>query len=237
MPTESAGVGAGPQIGLYPVGNAGVAGLFAAVFTHGVIAQNAQASDRQRAQSAADAVLEPYISSLTAWTSGVLWASTTSLLTSRTGIRHDAGGDATVHASPTFSLALDETFLILDAQIKIVKNNKVTEELVRVVSSPLVAPNAREYWAANDASNLKSTAAAMFAQAIIYVNQLNANADSDLNPMKTQRYLLGANERVERSRRVSSECGRLLLRTLRGTLMSVPVAIESTENCQRQSSF
>jgi hypothetical protein len=60
----------------------------------------------------------------------------------------------------------------------------------------------------------------------IALAQLRATspAGTDEPPFRTHRYLMGSEERMERSQRVAGGCGRVVLRTLRGTLISAAVA-------------
>ena len=50
-----------------------------------------------------------------------------------------------------------------------------------------------------------------------------AGAGADETPFRTHRYLMGSDEKMERSQLVASACNRSVLRTLRGSLLSVPV--------------
>jgi hypothetical protein len=51
---------------------------------------------------------------------------------------------------------------------------------------------------------------------------MTAKASPDA-PHRTVRYRLGGEERMERAQVLSERCDRLLIRNLRGWLMSVPV--------------
>jgi hypothetical protein len=51
------------------------------------------------------------------------------------------------------------------------------------------------------------------------------------SPHRTFRYPEGGVEKMERAQLVEAHCGRALLRTLRGWLMSVPVKVEGESAC------
>jgi hypothetical protein len=84
-------------------------------------------------------------------------------------------------------------------------------------------PPQRLHWAGSEAQALKRTAAAMLAHAL-HLAQRHAGPDDETVPMRTHRYLQGTLQRAERARQIASTCNRAVLRTLRGALMSVPVA-------------
>jgi hypothetical protein len=50
----------------------------------------------------------------------------------------------------------------------------------------------------------------------------NNGASNNDQPFRTIRYLEGTAEKMERAQLINEHCGRLLIKTLRGSLMSVP---------------
>lgn len=137
-----------------------------------------------------------------------------------------------VQTEPTFTLALDESVVILDVAIKLVASNSASvETLVSVVSSPLSEVNPRAHWSADEAHHLKSTAAVMLAHAIDIAHRHATHSGSAQAPMRTHRYLLGADERTERAQQLAGNCAWLELRNLRGVLMSVPIKVETEDKC------
>jgi hypothetical protein len=241
LPTEGGAVGGGQQIGAYPV--PGAAGLLAAVLAHAAIANSMQSSEYQQAQKAADRVLDPYAGALSVWTAENLWAMTAAAAPSSLGIRIWDGQTATgsallVYTKPTFTLATDESVVILDVAIKLAALDSTQgTETVRVVSSPLTGIDPRSHWSAEQAKRLKSTAAAMLAHAISIAVDYAKHSEKDFPPMRTHRYVLGNEERIERAQQFAGNCTRLELRNLRGTLMSVPVKVEPEANCLIKPAF
>ena len=241
LPTEGGAVGMGTQIGPYQV--PGAAGLLAAILTHAAITNSMQSSEQQQAQQAADRVLDPYATVLGAWSSANLWDAAAAVAPPSLGLRVWHGQNKPVAGSslqtvPTFTLALDESVVILDVAIKLVASNASSvETLVRVVSSPLGEVNPRAHWSADEAHRLKSTAAAMLAHAIDIAHRHTIQSGSAPAPMRTHRYLLGADERTERAQQLAGNCARLELRNLRGVLMSVPIKLETEEQCLIKVSF
>ncbi len=241
LPTEGGEVGMGFQIGPYQV--PGAAGLLAAILTHAVISDSMQSSEYQQAQQASDRVLDPYATVLGAWSAANLWNTAVAAAPSSLGIRvwdgqTAPGAGSVVQTAPTFTLAPDESVVILDVAIKLVAPGADSvETLVRVVSSPLGGIDPRSHWSADEARQLKSTAAAMLAHAIDIAHRYAIHSDNDLAPMRTHRYMLGADERAERAQQLAGNCARLELRNLRGFLMSVPIKVESEDKCLIKAPF
>lgn len=243
LPTEGGAVGMGPQIGLYPVGGAGAAGLLAAILTHAVIANSVQSSEYQQAQKASDRVLDPYATALGAWSAAKLWDAALALAPPSLGVRvwdglTPRGDGSVVETAPTFTLALDESVVILDVAVKLAPHGSApVETSVRVISSPLGGINPRSYWSADEARQLKSTAAAMLAHALDIASRHAIQSTDGPAPMRTHRYLLGGTERTERAQKLAGNCARVELRNLRGLLMSVPVKTESEGECPGMTWF
>ena len=253
LATEGGAVGSGTFIGPYPA--FGVAGLLVAVFTHAAISQGVQSSERQRAQEEADKVLAPYAAALRAWPAQELWAaafaqsasaSATSTPAAETASpvlkRWDGSAPApeglVVETLPQFTLAQDEGVLVLDVAVKLVPSPgaAAVESLVRVVSSPHDAADARAHWSADDARRLKAHAAAMLAHGLQLALRHGGPANTDA-PMRTHRYLQGSVERSERSQLLAGDCARVVLRTLRGGLLSVPQRQAEGSTCPQPVAF
>lgn len=116
------------------------------------------------------------------------------------------------------------------------------EVTVRVVSSPLNLPDVAAHLAADDAQALKATATAMFRHALGLAAreaQLRNTAATGGEPAspevatRTHRYLMGSHSRAERGQKVGESCGRVMLRTLRGWVLSAPVRTEPPTLCEQ----
>jgi hypothetical protein len=104
------------------------------------------------------------------------------------------------------------------------------------VSSPHAATDARAYWSADSAGKLKTTSAGMLAHALQMALLPPVKAGEE-PPMRTHRYLQGANERSERAQQVGGDCARAVLRNLRGWLMSVPLKPIDGATCDQKTAF
>ena len=107
---------------------------------------------------------------------------------------------------------------------------------MRVVSSPHDAADARAHWSADDARRLKAHAAAMLAHGLQLALRHGGPANTDA-PMRTHRYLQGSVERSERSQLLAGDCARVVLRTLRGGLLSVPQRQAEGSTCPQPGAF
>lgn len=240
LPTEGSGVGGSGQM-LYPA--PGVAGLLVAILTHAAINQGVQSAARKREQEEADRVLAPYLPALRTWTAAALWeAAVAAAKPAQSLMALDAappaGDQAVVEVAPVFTLSQDEGVLIADVAIKrtATAGAPPIESVVRVVSSPHSAADARAFWSADEGRQLKATAAQMLAHALVLNEQLAHNAGAD-TPTRTHRYVQGQVERSERAQLLAGDCARAVLRTLRGWLLSVPLSPKDGEVCASTTSF
>ena len=247
LATEGGAVGSGAIIGPYPA--FGVAGLLVAVFTHAAISQSVQSSQRQREQEEADKVLAPYATALRAWPAHELWAAAMASGPAPAADPNppvfklwDGSAPApegpVLEALPQFTLAQDEGVLMLDLAVKRVPapGAAPVESLVRVVSSPHDATDARAHWSADEARRLKTSAAAMLAHGLHLALRHSDPAPGDA-PMRTHRYQQGNIERAERAQQIAGECARVVLRTLRGGVLSVPQRLAEGTSCPQPPTF
>ncbi len=98
---------------------------------------------------------------------------------------------------------------------------------VRVISNPIKANGdaVDDYWLAAHGDRLKQTVSRLLARAI---DLLIADATRQLTPAQNKqisaRYQFGSERRTERANLLEQSCARQTLRTLRGWVLSVPVA-------------
>jgi hypothetical protein len=188
-------------------------------------------------------VLAPYSAALATWPAAALWQAAAATAPSEIKLLASgapADGPA-VETAPVFTLAQDESVLVLDAAVKLTPEPGAlpVETVVRVVSSPHSAADARTHWAADEARQLKATAAAMLAHAVQTALRHGApvNTAGEPLPMRTYRYLQGGVERSERAQQVAGNCSRAVLRNLRGWLLSVPLRPAGDAPCTRDTAF
>lgn len=220
-----------PQI-LYPAPSA--AGFLAGVFTHGLLMESKKDKMRKKAAEIADKVWEPYrevTERLTYPDLARRWNETPqSGITKRLIVDKDTNvSDAWVIAvTPVYVMAQDLRSLTLDADISILKPNSEGEPAtrlhVRVMSAGEASEDPGSAWMANQGDKLKQMSTWLFSEAMtIAVSSLSQSEAPTDKKYQTVRYLNGNSEKMERALVVDEACGRLLIKTLRGVLMSVPV--------------
>lgn len=223
----------------YPAPNA--LGFLAAVLTHAAIAQGSQSAERSERQQKADAVLAPYATQLASQSSRELAMAGLTALPELPvqvlGVGQSAPQQALVLAvQPVFSLSADQRTLVLDNQVMLYREGDAAHpqfsNVVRVVSDPRPEEDPAAFWGEEGRMRLLEEGQQLFAHSLESVLQASGQAAEE-PPAKTLRYLFGRDERVERGRVMAQACGRVLVRTLRNGLMSVPVRTEG-EACPRR---
>ncbi|MFC5461544.1 hypothetical protein [Massilia niabensis] len=213
---------------LYPA--AGAAGLVAAIITHGVILNAVREGEKSDSEKAADKVLEPYQPSLDAFTQRELLQAAAPLCAH--GAPHwlaasDKADAPVVASQPVFSMTQDRAALILDNDIRIqLPGNKAAyANKVRVVSAVQAHEDLAAWWGEGDARALKEQSARLLAASIDIALEAAKAAPVEAGAalaQRTVRYREGGKEVFERAEILREDCDRLLLRNLRGWLMSVP---------------
>lgn len=245
--SDIAGAGTG-QI-LYPAPSA--LGLLAAVITHGIIVGSVKSSQQDKELEAANRVLLPYQTILNDYKQtelmrrGLEMAAPglgKTLLASSEG----SGSDWLLESAPVFSMTQDQRAIILDSSIAIyppgAPSAAAFQYTVRVVSQAKDDQNLVAFWTANQGEKLKEESAGLLAQSLgIALNEAVSEPNKDNGAHKTVRYQEGGIEKMERAQIVTEHCNRLVIRTLRGGLMSVPArpgtavttTANQTTNCSR----
>lgn len=223
---DSAGGPAGAM--LYPAPNA--AGLLAAIITHGVLAEATKKSEKEKLQQEANKVLQPYQPVLQSYGSRDLMQRALQRMPPGQQLLEgddSAGTGLTVETVPVFSLTQDQTAIVLDNDITVsgsgLGDARPYRNVVRVVSSVHAVADPSAYWTADQGERLKNESATLLAESLrIALQQATATPQAQAPVFKTIRYEEGSTEKMERGQPLEVRCDRVVLRTLRGWLMSVP---------------
>jgi len=221
--------GPGAQI-LYPA--PGIAGLLVAIATHGAIVDAQKRAEKDRIQAAADSVLTPYRAVLDTYTHRDLM---------RMGLQKAGGAgegrlvefaaprteERMVESVPVFFMTADAKALILDAAVVVYSPGgaqaPVYQNVIRVISEPQDSRDMAEFWNARQGEQLREKSALLFARALeIVFKELQPAPAGEAAVHKTVRYMEGGTERMERGQVLGEQCDRVLIKNLRGWLMSVP---------------
>lgn len=224
---EAAGT-QGPAV-LYPAPNA--AGLLAAILTHAAIVQGARSSERTARQVAADKVLEQHSSTIASLSAEILLNAARDRLPAHA---LEMARGLVAEMDPRFALAPDQRTLILDNTLRLYAADSpaspLFENTIRVISEPCNADDPSDFWAAKDGAALKGESAALIAHSLLIA--LYPLASPDDKAFRTQRYLFGNLQKMERGQPVANGCSRIVLRTLRESLLSVPITpTEAGKQC------
>jgi len=209
---------------LYPAPNA--AGLLAAVLTHALLVQGGREAERKARQTKADEVLAAHTAALSELTADRLLGDVRKLLPPE--VAEPAQG-LVLSMRPSFAMAADQRTVVLDNVIRVHAADAPSvarfEQIVRVVSDPRTEADPAAVWAADGGKLLLQEAAALVAHSteIALTRLAAANPDA----FTTQRYLFGDARKMERGQPVAKGCGRIVLRTLRESLLSVPLMREA----------
>lgn len=233
---DEAGTGTGSF--LYPAPNAG--GLLAAVITHALLVDSAKQRQKEKLQATADQVLLPYKAAIDNFNYRELMrraVEKTANGANASLVEESAelGQALLVESAPIFSLTQDQKAIVMDNVISIQAAGATPEaayrNTIRVISAArdTVDPIA---WTANGGEKLKDESAQLVAKSLeVAFRDAAAEPDPAALAFRTIRYQEGSVEKIERAQVLSKQCDRLLIRTLRGNLMSVP-ASRATEGCE-----
>lgn len=231
---DEAGLGSGTMA--YPVVG-GALSLVVGVLTHAALVEGDKSKQKTALQAAADKVVEPYQETLAKWSlNGLLKISLEQLQEPvvKSMVAKGAGDPSAlvVESQPTFALTSDQRAVVLDYAVSVYPPgdhvHPAMKTVVRVISKALPAEDPKSIWLANEGARLKGEAVDLLKEALrISVEVAHASADESVGSpkQKTVRYMQGGEEHVERAQLVSESCERLVLKTLRGELMSVPAKV------------
>lgn len=225
---ESAGnLGAGL---LYPAPNA--AGLLVAVLTHMALVKGGQAAERNARQEVADKALDPFRPHLAGLQPLEVLQGAVAKSRPRAAVQvvpsaADVTTGLVVEVDPTFYVTQDQGHIVLDGLVSLYPAGRLKEEgttqLVRVVSPALGAQGTTQAGVDDPGPALRRQVEALLAHSLdVALLERDGLALVD-EPPRTHRYAFAGGEKMERGQAVARGCARVVIRTLRNWLMSVPV--------------
>lgn len=216
---DKAGIGGAAMA--YPINTGAI--FLAAVLVHGALNEAAKSAQKSDLQKAADRILQPYESVLSKYTHHDLIAA----LTAQPAPAGSQQARWHVQSDPVFSLTPDETAFVLENDITVREAGAQGairhQGVVKVVAAATSQADPRPYWMANEGAPLKAETGALFLESItLAVDSAAQRWPTAAAKPQTYRYLEGSASRSERASLVAARCPRVVLRTLRNTLLSVP---------------
>lgn len=217
----------------------GVAGFAAGLAAHSLYINAGLEKQKSAIELEADQVLLPYRALLDVWPQDALMEqalsrSTTGRARKTIAFLDQSDAGWIVESTPLFAMTQDQSALVLDNAIAVYAPGAIKQagyrNTVRVVSRATMQADLPAYWNEAQGLQLKQQSAALLALSLdIALAQALLGPASAPGPVghaaaRTVRYQQGQKEVVERAQVLDEHCGRALLRSLRGALMSVPLA-------------
>jgi hypothetical protein len=218
-----------PQM-FYPAANA--VGFLAAIATHGLIIGSAKRNQKQKMLDDADQVLNSYQTILNDFRLDELMEGGLSKTLVGGSKRLIQSSDTpknewVIESLPVFFLTQDQSAIVMDNTIIIYGLDSLTlpvfQNTVRVVSVAHTEKELVQFWTDNKGNALKEESTSLFAESLdIALTHALEKVQQTITPYKTIRYFEGGDEHMERGQLLSENCHRRIVKTLRGTLLSVP---------------
>ena len=211
------------------------------VVAHGAIESQKQARERKRKNTLSDLVLAPYQSSLSHFTSAELMRRALDGLTThgdKALIRHGerAGLGWLIECSPQFFMTQDARSLVLQNSIVIHSPDAASpatfKNVVEVVAPPRapVGKDSENTWMVQDGALLAAVSVDLLRESVnLALSELHGDFAGHSAAYHTVRYPRGGAERMERAQILRESSERVVLKTLRGWIMSVPVAAKVSD--------
>ena len=212
------------------------------VLAHGVIESQKQARERKSKNTLSDLVLAPYQPSLSHFTNAELMRRALDGLAThgdKALIRfaERAGPGWLIECAPQFFMTQDARALVLQNSIVIHSPDAASpatfKNVVEVVARPRgsVGKDSENTWMIEDGALLASVSVDLLRESVnLALSELHGDFAGHAAAYHTVRYPRGGAERMERAQILRASRERVVLKTLRGWIMSVPVAAEASES-------
>ena len=210
------------------------------VIAHGVIESHRQAKEKKNKNSLSDLVLAPYQHSLSHFTNAELMRRALDGLTTHgdkalIGFSERAGPGWLIECLPQFFMTQDARALVLQNSIVIHSPDAASpatfKNVVEVVEEPrdTVGKDTENTWMIQDGAFLASASVDLLRESVdLALREIHGDFAGHAAAYHTVRYPRGGAERMERAQILSESPQRLVLKTLRGWIMSVPVVAEAS---------
>lgn len=229
-----------PNNAAYPGNNGGA--FLASVFLHAAIAESAQASREKALQEKASQVLKPYRPFLEGVTNAdVVERALPALGEGRYGFKmYDAGSTqhgAVLESVPVYFMTQDQNTIILKNAVKMYssagESDVIYENLIETHYSIAGETPAEKVWARDGGKHLIDKSIDLFSESIdLAVDDVAGRLAYIDDKNRTLQYLRGQKKVYQRGKRLRQSCDRMLIRTLRGWLKSVPRAVVTETECK-----
>ena len=228
---------------LYPAPSA--AGFLAAILTHAVISGSVQDSQRKAHLDKSNEVLQPFLEVIDSFKgSHFLNAALTSVISSQNKKIFTEGttiGDCgfLVELETLFTLTQDKSAILVSNIVNFSGNSVGSKhrKVVRVISAPNEGVDMTPIWLSDHGSMLQKESVTLLGKAIDLAINSFLGVYKKEGVGKTVRYKFGLKDKFERAQIFEESCKRVIFKTLRGELFSVPIAQsdESVNKCKDEN--
>jgi hypothetical protein len=206
------------------------------VIAHGVIESHEQAKEKKNKNALGDIVLAPYRPFLSHFSNIELMRRALDGLTTHGDkvliqFSEKAGPGWLIECSPEFFMTQDARALMLHNSIVIHSPDAASpatfKNVVEVVSPPRdsVGADTENTWMIDDGAQLAGVSVDLVRESVnLALNEVHGDFTGHPVAYRTIRYLRGGSEKMERAQILRETGQRIVLKTLRGWIMSVPVA-------------
>jgi hypothetical protein len=212
--------------------------FFASVIAHAAIVDSMKNDYKNSMQSAADRVIEPYRKYSNSLKNEYLIKKLEEVALSR-GFSLDkyenslSADDYILDITPIFLLNTKEDTLILRNQFLVYKKKYqdkqgkkkplLFQNQIEVFSSTKDLDVTQQYWLDNEGENLKEEMNQLFSESLqLIASRISVGTESDKLTYKNYRYHDGDGVVFERAVSLNETCDKVVFKTLRGWLKSVP---------------
>jgi len=225
--------------------------FFASVIAHAAVSESLRDSHKNSLQSVADKVIEPYRAYSDSLKNKNLVNQLKEIALSRgftlnkyENSQHDE--DLILDITPIYLLNKTEETLILRNQFLVYKKKYKSKKerkkrllfqnQIEVFSGATIQGSAQEYWLNNDGENLKNEMNQLFSESLNLIAERISSKAKDTNvKYKNYRYNDGDSVVFERAIALSESCEKVIFKTLRGWLKSIPASrIVNQTECPKQ---
>lgn len=211
----------------------GPAGLVAGVIAHSLISNSRRQRQKDEIAAQADAVLDPYADAIAGLRQRDLLVRSLAGMTTAGGKSigdEGAAGAETwvIDYVPVFAMNQDRRAIVLDNDVSITRLNGPAgasyRNTIRIVSAPVPVQDT-DWWEVDHFANIAAEGARLLAMSFdLALSDARWDPPAAATPsaQRTLRFLVGADERMERAEPIGQTCDRIVMRTLRGWIQSAP---------------
>jgi hypothetical protein len=216
-------------------------GAVVGIIAHGMIESHQQAKEKKSKNALGDIVLAPYRPSLSHFTNAELMRRALDGLATDGGkvliqSSERAGPGWLIECSPAFLMTQDARALVLQNSIVIHSPDAASpvtfKNVVEVVGRPResVGADSENTWMIQDGALLMNASVDLLRESLsLALGELRGDFAGHTAAYRTVRYPRGGTEKMERAQVLRETRLRIVIKTLRGWIMSVPASADASD--------